>query len=166
MAREIDWSKKLSDDDRAWAMQRDNLRAQIDENDRQFGRKEADSVKERSDRMNELRSQIADATNELARLEKEQADEDNGNRAVAGDPATGNVIRDNTGVDGETPEGAPAEEETYEGWTHDRLKAEIRNRNREREAEQLDPLPTSGSKAELTERLLADDREIAESQQA
>lgn len=166
MAREIDWTKKLSDDDRAWAMQRDNLHAKVEENDRQFGRKDTSGAENRAARMEELRGLIASHTNELARLEQEQADEDNPNTAIAGDPATGNVIRDNTGVDGETPEGAPEAEATYEGWNADKLKAEIRKRNKERAEEDLEPLSTSGTKAELTERLLADDREIAASQQA
>lgn len=164
MARDIDWDEPLSDDDRAWAMQRDNLHAQVEANDRQFGGKATDKAQDRSARMDDLRSQIDSATNELVRLQREQDEEDNTNRALAGDPTTGNEIRDNTGVDGETPEGAPAPAETYKGWTPAKLKAEIEERNKEREEADLAPLSTSGTKAELTERLLADDREIAESQ--
>lgn len=159
--KKIDWSKKLSDADREWAMQFSHLRTRVEENDREFGGKREQS---RDERMEELRATISSAQTELARLEAEQADEGNENRAVVGDPATGQVIRDNTGVDGETPEGAPQAAETYDGWNVDRLKAEIRNRNKEREAESLDPLPTTGRREELVERLLADDREIAESQ--
>lgn len=160
----LDWDKKLKPEEREWALQFDSLRAQVAENDRRFGNEEASTSQTRAERMEELRGTISSAQNELARLEQEQADEDNANRALAGDPATGNVIRDNTGVDGQTPEGAPAPAETYEGWKADDLKAEIRKRNKEREAEELDPLPTSGRREELVERLLQDDREIAESQ--
>lgn len=159
--KKIDWSKKLSDADREWAMQFDHLRAQVEENDREFGDKRELS---RADRMEELRATISSAQTELARLEQEEADEGNANRAVAGDPSTGNTILDNTVVDGETPEGAPAPAETYEGWDPAKLKAEIRKRNKDREAEDLDPLPTTGRREELVERLLQDDREIAESQ--
>lgn len=159
--KKLDWSKKLSDEDRAWALQFDHLRAQVEENDRQFSGEQEQS---RAERMEELRATISGAQTELARLEAEEANEGNENRAMLGDPATGQVILDNTGVDGETPEGAPAPAETYDGWKADDLKAEIRKRNKEREAEGLDPLPTTGRREELVERLLADDREIAESQ--
>lgn len=164
MAREIDWSKPLSDEDRKWALEWDQ-HEQVAQNDRDFGRVDNTASQDRADRISELRTVIAESTNELARLEQEQIAEDNANRAVAGDPATGNVIQDNTGVDGQTPEGAPEEPKKYDGWNVDKLKAEIKERNKEREEAELAPLSLSGSKAELTERLLADDREIAESQQ-
>lgn len=161
--KKLDWDSKLSNEDREWALQFDHLRSQVEENDREFGRADTSESEDRAARIDELRGLISEHTNELARLEAEQANEDNTNRAVAGDSVTGNAIRDNTGVDGETPEGAPAPAETYEGWNAERLKAEIRERNKEREEAGLAPLSVGGSKAELTERLLADDREIAES---
>lgn len=159
----IDWTKPITAVERAHAEQWEMF-DQIEANDREFAGKEAEPAQDRAERMEALRGQIASATNELARLEQEQIDEDNTNRALAGDPATGNVIRDNTAVDGQTPEGAPEPPATYEGWNADKLKAEIRERNKDRGEAGLEPLSTSGSKAELTERLLADDREIAESQ--
>lgn len=165
MARDIDWDEPLSDDDRAWAMQRDNLHAQVEANDRQFGGKATDKAQDRSARMDDLRSQIDSATNELVRLQREQDEEDNTNRALAGDPATGNVIRDNTGVNGEAPEGATDGPEDYSGdeWTNSKLQAEIKRRNEERVSEGLEPISVRGSKSELIERLQADDAELAES---
>lgn len=165
MARDIDWSKPLSDEDRTWAEQRDWLASKIEENDRQFGGKKAKPSQTRAERMEELRGVIADATNELARLETEQADEDNENRLRSGAIDEGRFVTDATHVDGEKPEGAPEPAETYEGWNADKLKAEIRERNKERAEAGLEPLSTSGTKAELTERLLQDDRDIAASQQ-
>lgn len=162
MAREIDWSKPLSDEDRAWAEQRDWLHDKIRQNDEEHGGKAKGKEQSRDERMDELRATVADAQNELARLEQEQADEENENRLRAGAVNEGRFVTDATHVNGEEPKGAVPAAETYEGWSQDKLKAEIRKRNKEREAEDLDPLPTSGTKAELTERLLADDRELAE----
>lgn len=163
MSREIDWNKELSDEDREYAEQR-GWDERIAENDAKFGKPNAKASVNREQRMEQLRGEIAERQNELDRLTLEAEQEANANRSIAGDPRTGNLVVDNTGVDGQTPDGAPKETETYEGWNVDRLKAEIRKRNQEREAEDLEPLPTSGRREELVERLLADDREIAESQ--
>lgn len=163
MSREINWNEPLSDEDRAYAEMR-GWDDRIADNDARFGNEKADKGMSRDQRMEKLRAEIAERTNELDRLTLEAEQEANANRSIAGDPRTGNLIVDNTGVDGEAPEGAPAEAKRYDDMSSDKLKAEIRKRNKEREAEDLDPLPTSGTKAELVERLLADDREIAESQ--
>lgn len=161
MSREINWNEALSDEDRAYAMER-GWEDQIAGNDARFG-KDPDPVLSREQRMDVLRAEIAERTNELARLTFEAEQERNSNKSISGDLRTGQIVVDNTGVDGETPEGAPVPPETYEGWSSDRLKAEIKERNKEREEAGLEPLSVSGTKAELTERLLQDDRDIAES---
>lgn len=173
MAREIDWSKPVEGDDRTWAEQRRDAPAgfgmtvgqRLDQNDIEHGTASKKASQTRSERMGELRSIIADSQNELSRLEQEQADEDNANRAFTGDMATGNVIADNTVVNGETPEGAPQGEVNYSGkeWNHSTLQAEIDKRNEERAEAGLEPLARTGSKSELVERLQQDDREIAAS---
>jgi len=98
----------------------------------------------------------------MARLQAEQAREDNPNVAVTGDPASG-LVRDNTAVDGETPEGAPEGKETYEDeryWTKAKLTDELKARNVERERDGLEPLATTGNRSELVERLMKDDEEL------
>lgn len=162
MSRDINWHEAISDEDRAYALER-GWDDRVADNDTRFG-KEPDPAMDREQRMGVLRAEIADRTNELDRLTLEAERERNSNKSISGDPRTGQIVVDNTGVNGETPEGAPAPAETYEGWNADRLKAEIKERNKERADAGLEPLSTTGTKAELTERLLADDREIAESQ--
>ncbi len=169
MARTIDWSKELSDEDRAWAEQRldapsgtDGLTIgeQITKNDEQFGRVAKVAKQSRAERMADLRTVIADATNELARLEQEQIDEDNANVALAGSLGTGNVIRDNTPVNGERPEGAPEPADDYDDekkWTKAALVAEIEKRN-----DDGAQLAKTGNRSELVERLREDDRELRE----
>jgi hypothetical protein len=169
--RDINWDEKLSDEDRAWAEQRPDhqingrpIRDLLDEQDERFGGKEPEPAKTRAERMTELRQTIADSQTELARLEQEQIDEDNRNRALSGDPASG-LVRDNTYVDGKKPDGSPEPVEDYSDekvWTKAKLAEEIDNRNREREAEGLSALSKSGNRSELVERLMQDDREAAE----
>lgn len=175
MARTIDWSEPLSDEDRAWAEQRRDFASgrdgltvgeQIDRNDEKHGKQAKDSKKSRSERLDDLRTTIADAENEMARLQQEQADEDNRNAALAGsvgDRAAGLIVRDNTPVNGETPEGASTQAEDYSDekyWTKSKLSEEIDNRNEERKAENLEPLSKSGTRAELVERLRQDDESL------
>ncbi len=169
MARTIDWSKELSDEDRAWAEQRTDLPSgqdgltigeQIAKNDQEFGRETKIAKQSRAERMEELRSIIADGQNELARLEQEQIDEDNANVALAGSLGTGNVIQDNTPVNGERPEGAPAPSDDYDDekkWTKAALQAEIDKRN-----DDGAQLSRTGNRSELVERLREDDRALAE----
>jgi len=171
MARQIDWTKPLSDEDRTWAEQRLDMAAgngmtigqRIEENDLEHGKAAKDAKKSRAERMADLRTIIADATNELARLEQEQIDEDNRNVALSGDFSTGGTIVDNTPVNGEKPEGASTAVETYEDkrWTVSALQTEIDKRNEERAEASLPPLNRTGTKSELVERLMEDDREIA-----
>lgn len=170
MARYINWDEPLSKEDRAWAEQRPDipvkdgkkiadLLAEID------GRKPSSQT--RDERRGELRTTIANAENELARLDKEEADEVNRNTAIAGsigDQAAGLATRDNTAVDGERPEGAPDDVERYTDekyWTKPRLTDELRKRNSDRQASGLNPLPITGNRSELVERLMKDDEEIA-----
>jgi len=170
MARQINWDEELSEEDRAWAEQRPDAPAgngmtisqRLAENDEKFGKAQKDASKTRAERLEELRTTIADAENEMARLQAEQAREDNPNVAVTGDPASG-LVRDNTAVDGETPEGAPEGKETYEDeryWTKAKLTDELKARNVERERDGLEPLATTGNRSELVERLMKDDEEL------
>ena len=141
---------------------RDRLRA----NDEKFGREAKMASMSREERISELRGQMADAQNEIERLERERAEENNPNVAVTGDPAIG-LIRDNTGVDGQPPEGAPETKEDYSDtkyWTVGRLQDEIRKRNLERTAAGLSEMSDQGKRAELVERLQQDDKEIEESE--
>lgn len=76
-------------------------------------------------------------------------------------------MRDNTGVDGQAPEGAPQEGPDYSDakyWTVARLQEEIRNRNVDRKAAGLDEMSDQGKRAELVERLQQDDAELAETE--
>jgi hypothetical protein len=170
MAREIDWDKELSDEDRTWAEQRLDAPAgngmtindRIIANDEKFGRRAKDASKTRDERIAELRTVMADAQNEIERLHREAAEEGNPNVAVTGDPAVG-LVRDNTGVDGERPDGAPEPKETYSNekvWTKSKLTDELHARNEERTAQGLEPLSTTGTRAELVERLMKDDEEL------
>lgn len=170
MAREINWDEELSDEDRSWAEQRPDHPAggnmtvgqRLRANDEKFGREAKEASMTRAERIAELRSQMASAQNEIERLETEQAAEDNPNVAVTGDPASG-LVRDNTVVDGQTPDGAPEGGEDYSDqkyWTVARLQQEIESRNVERTSQNLEAMPTTGKRAELVERLMKDDEEL------
>lgn len=173
MSREINWDEPLSDDDRAWAEQRAdtptgfgglNYAGAVAANDAKFGKGGDAPAVDPTERISELRAAIADAQNEIQRLEVENNLVTNPNLAVQGDPAVGLVV-DNTGVDGERPEGSPEPKEAYENttyWTKARLTQEIESRNPDRQAAGLEPLSTGGNRAELVERLLADDKELEE----
>lgn len=174
MSRQINWDEELSDEDRAWAQQRGDqqwdgksFNERIAENDEQFGKEAKTNRMSRSERMADLRSTIADSQNELARLEQEQADEDNANKALAGsvgDQAAGLLVTDNTPVNGEQPVGSPATKDDYSDtnkWNVPSLKTEIDKRNEERAKDNLELLHKSGTRAELVERLRQDDAELA-----
>jgi hypothetical protein len=176
MARNINWSEPLSDEDREWAEQRldapsgsngRSIAEAIEANDEEFGAQAKAEKKTRAERMSDLRTVIANSTNELARLEQEQIDEDNVNRARAGslgDQAKGLGFNDQTPVNGEAPEGASTAKEDYSDtvkWTKASLTEEISRRNVDREAEDLEPLAKTGNRSELVERLLRDDEELA-----
>lgn len=164
MSKEIDWSKPLSDDDREHALQR-NMHAKVAENDAQFARER--SQQSRGDRLSELRGLVAKYQAEINLLEQEESEEILARNASAvGDFKTGNVIRDNTGVDGEAPEGSMpvGNDYTDSRWTVEALKSEITDRNGDRAKVSLPPLSLKGTKAELIERLQADDAEIAASE--
>lgn len=170
MSREINWDEELSDDERSWAEQRLDMPAgmgmsvsqRLRANDEKFGRESKVASQTRAERIAELRTQMADAQNEIERLTVEQAQEDNPNVAVTGNPASG-LVRDNTGVDGQTPEGAPVLSETYgdtKYWTVARLQEEIDARNADRRAANLPEISRDGRRPELVERLLKDDEEL------
>lgn len=177
MARNINWSEPLSDEDRVWAEQRLDTQSgqdgltigeQIQKNDEVHGKQAKDARKSRAERLEDLRTTIADSENEISRLQQEEADEANANRALAGsvgDRAAGLIVKDNTPVNGETPEGAPTGTEDYSDeryWTKAKLSETIDNRNTDRQADGLEPLSKSGTRAELVERLRKDDEELAQ----
>lgn len=173
MARQINWEEPLSKEDRAWLEQRPDMPVKD-------GKKVADLLAEidgqappsktRDERRAELRTIIADAENELARLDVEEGEEINRNTALAGsigDQAAGLIVKDNTPVNGERPEGSPEAVETYSDekyWTKAKLTDELQKRNTDRKEEGLNPLPLTGNRSELVERLMKDDQEIAEAQ--
>lgn len=174
MARKINWSEPLSDEDRAWVEQRPDqlddgisLRERLEAHDVEFNKIGKDVSKSRQERLQELRAMVNDGVNEIARLEKEEADEANQNKALAGsvgDQAAGLIVRDNTPVNGEVPQGAPTEIEDYSDetyWTKAKLQEEIDSRNNELKAQGLDTMPRTGTRAELVERLRKDDEELA-----
>jgi hypothetical protein len=168
--RNINWDEPLSPEDRAWAEQRPDIPVKD-------GKKIADLLaeidgreapaKNREERRAELRTLIADSQNELARLDKEEADEINRNVALAGsvgDQEAGLIVRDHTAVNGERPEGAPGQVEQYTDekyWTLNRLKDELRKRNSDRQSAGENPFPLTGNRSELVERLKRDDEELA-----
>jgi hypothetical protein len=175
MARQIDWDKELSDEDRTWAEQRPDMpagngmtvRERLAANDEKFGKAAKDAKKSRAERIQDLEGVIANAQNEIERLQREQAEEDRVNASVTGDPAVG-LVRDNTPVDGERPAGAPEPVQTYDDekhWTVARLRQEIESRNPDREAAGLPAMSTSGKRSELVERLQQDDKLIDQGEQ-
>jgi hypothetical protein len=178
MAVQINWAEPLSDEGRAWVSQRMDQQGPggrtlgdlMQENDEKFGKAEKDAGKSRDERRTELRTVIADGQNELERLDREEAEEVNRNTALAGsvgDHAAGLIVRDNTSVDGQRPEGASAGKEDYSDeryWTKSRLTDELRKRNDERVASDMSPLPLTGNRSELVERVMRDDEEIAASE--
>lgn len=171
MARQINWEEPISDEDREWAEQRGdmpagfggmNIREAIEANDAKHGKGERSSSFNREERISELRTAIADAQNEIERLTVEANLETNPNLAKQGDPAVG-IVRDNTGVDGQAPEGSSEPKEDYSDqqyWTKAKLAEEIDKRNEERVAAGLEPLSRSGNRSELVERVLRDDEEL------
>lgn len=168
--REINWSEPLSDEDRAWAEQRPDLLVKNGKTVREYLLEvdgQAPPAVNREERRTQLRSIIADAENELARLDIEEGEEVNRNTALAGsigDREAGLIVRDNTPVNGERPEGSVEAKETYEDeryWTKAKLTEELRTRNTEREQAGLSPLSLSGNRSELVERIMRDDEEIA-----
>lgn len=175
MSRKINWSEPITDEDREWAEQIGDapagfggltMREAVQANDVKFGKSELAPELDREERIAELRNAIAVSQNEIERLTVEGNLETNPNLAKQGDPKVGLVV-DNTGVDGQRPEGSPEPAETYENgtyWTKARLAQEIDSRNGDRKAAGLPELATTGNRSELVERLLQDDRELAESE--
>lgn len=164
MSKEINWDEPLSDADREHALQR-NMHDKVAENDARFGDERAQQSRE--GRLSELKGLVAKYQAEINLLEQEAAEEMLARNASAvGDFKTGNVIRDNTGVDGEAPEGSMPVGNDYSDsrWTVDALKKEITDRNGDRAKVNLPPLSLKGTKAELIERLQEDDAEIAASE--
>lgn len=159
MARQIDWDKPLSEDDKAYALQRD-MHDKVAENEARFGKGERPKGSKRDERIEELRGQITELDNELNTLLADKAaEEDLGGAIVRGAaPQTTGTF-----TDGQASQTGQDATEKYDGseWTVAKLKAEIKARNEERQKDGLDPLSTSGSQTELRERLMQDDREIA-----
>jgi hypothetical protein len=158
--RKIDWTKKLSADDKAWALQRD-MHDKVAANEAEFGSGQMPEGAERDKRIDGLRAQITDLDNELQMLLAAKADEEQlGGPAVRGSE----TVTTGTFTEGEASQtGDPKNRYNTPEWTADKLKAEIESRNEERAKEDLPLLSTAGKKAELVERLMQDDREIEES---
>jgi hypothetical protein len=171
MSRDINWEEPLSDEDRVYLEHRldapagfggMNIAQAIEANDAKHGRAEKAQALSREERITELRTIIADAQNEMERLVTEGNLETNPNLGKQGDPAVGLVV-DNTGVDGERPEGSPEPIPDYSDvkyWTVPKLQEEISARNVDRKAAGLDEISTTGKRAELVERLQKDDEEL------
>lgn len=174
MSRKIDWSEPLSDEDRAWAEQRWDMPAGVQgmsigqmvaANDQEHGKAAKDARKSLAERIEDAQTQITDLTLLIERLQKEQADMDRENAAFSGTPderAKGLGFVDNTPVDGQAPAGSAANRENYTDnhWTVAKLQSELGSRNQERTSQGLEALPTTGTKAELIERLQKDDEEL------
>jgi hypothetical protein len=174
MARNIDWSQPLSDEDRAWAEQRQDMlvdgrpiRELIQENDEANGKEAKDAAKSRTERIQEIDAELANLQNEKERLVYEEQQDKIQNQRFGGtedDARKGLGFVDNTPVNGEKPEGAPDAPEDYSNetyWNKAKLTEEIKARNVERERDGLKPLATTGNRAELVERLQRDDEELA-----
>jgi hypothetical protein len=161
MSRQINFNEKLSEEDRNWLLQNGETQ-KVHQNDEEFGRKETDG-----DTDEQVEEKLAAARAEVGRLEAELANRQSpGNIAQGGMTAlTGGQVPgpiDNTVVDGETPEGAPdAGGDDYESKTVPELRKELDKRNKERQENDQEPFSTTGTKAELIERIRQDDREIA-----
>jgi molybdopterin converting factor small subunit len=162
MSRQINFNEKLSNEDRKWLLQNGETQ-KVRANDEEFGRTENDD-----DTLEEVEEKLAEARAEVARLEAEisrrQAPANVAQSempALTGGSTVGPV--DNTVVDGETPEGAPESgEDDYEAKTVAELRAILADRNKERIENDQEPFSTTGTKAELVERIRQDDRELAE----
>lgn len=160
--RKIDWDKPLSADDKAWALQRD-MHDKVAENEARYGKGDMPEGAKRDERIEELRSEITERQNELDLLLAAKADDEQlGGPPVRGVP----TVTTGTFTEGEASQTGQDPERRYEdpSWTKERLVAEIEKRNEERRQDDLPELSTRGTKAELVERLMQDDREIAESE--
>lgn len=164
MARNIDWTKPLSPEDKAWALQRD-MHDKVEANEAEFGKGDLPAGAERDKRIEELRAQITELDNELTMLLRNKAEEENLGGAVVrgGAPQSAGTF-----TEGEGSQTGKDPSRTYDdpSWTRDRLISEIDKRNAERAAEGLPELSTRGNKAELVERLMQDDAEVAEADRA
>lgn len=164
MARKIDWEKALSAEDKAYALQRD-MHDKVAENEARFGKGDMPEGAKRDERIEELRGQITELQNELDQLTAAKAEEENiGGPAVRGSQ----VVTSGTFTYGDNSQTGQDVVQDYSGeeWTGPKLKAEIKSRNEERARDGLQPLSVSGNVSELRERLMQDDKEIAEAEQA
>jgi hypothetical protein len=164
VARNIDWEKPLSAEDKAYALQRD-MHDKVAENEAKYGRADMPAGAERDQRIEELGRQITERQNELDMLlHKKAEDEGLGGPAVRG----GETVTSGTFTEGDKSQTGQDPVRHYDGpeWTLAKLQAEIAKRNEERAAEEIPELSARGTKAELVERLMQDDKEIAEANAA
>jgi hypothetical protein len=162
MSRQINFNEKLNEDDREWLL-RNGETQKVQRNDEEFGRKETDA-----DTDEQVAEKLAAARAEVARLEAEVANRQapsnvaqGGMAALTGGQVPGPI--DNTVVGDEAPEGAPEPEgDNYEAKTVPELRAILDRKNAARKDDGADPFSTTGTKAELIERIRQDDRELAE----
>ena len=142
MSKQIDFTQPLSGDDRAYLMDRGRY-AEIEANDAEFGERKPPEDDDT------LEDQIYDLEEQLAVLRTRMAHRDLAReQGVVG-------VKDNTVVDGEG--GEEPEEDNYDDLSVAKLKEEIGKRNSGRDPE--DRISMAGTKAELVERLRADDAE-------
>jgi hypothetical protein len=164
VSKEINWDEPLSDFDRQYALDR-LMHDKVRENDERFGAPE-----KRSRTLEAVQGELAEARQRVMELEAERNRLANPNVATQTPtdgtfpPVTGTAVvgvSDNTVVDGEKPEGAPEDDaDEYDGWTKADLVDEIDERNKMDNTN----ISTTGTKAELIERLRADDQRRASAQ--
>ena len=158
MSRKINPDEQFDEDTRQYLRDR-NRHAEIEANERRFGKSSGMTLEQVRQRILELRA-------ELDRLSEEEERLSNPNVYQPTKSATGGVV-DGTHINGEVPDGMkfPAQDdyETNTDWTVNKLRLELEKRNEDRKRAGVEHLPVSGTKAELIERLRQDDRDIAES---
>ena len=140
MSKQIDMTKPLSDDDRSYLHDRGRF-AEIEANDAEFGERKPPEDDDT------LEEQIYNLEEQLAVLRTRLA-----HRNLAREQEAVGVV-DRTAVDGEG--GEEEEADNYDELSVAKLKEEIALRNKDREPG--DRISQAGSKAELIDRLRADD---------
>jgi hypothetical protein len=147
MSREINQDEPLSEEDRKYLEDRGNY-ALIRRMDEMHGTApEPEAETEES-----LLQQIADREAEVADLRARHT------ALVLAREQQEAGVKDNTVVDGQG--GSEAKTDTYDELNKPQLSAEIEKRNTGRDPE--DKMSSSGTKAQLIERLRADDAEYEE----
>lgn len=150
MSREVDLDKPLSDEDRLYLQDR-GKHADIRANDERFGGGPAEDDEEALD------NKIMDLEEQAAVLRARKAS------LVAAREQEESGVTDQTVVNGEG--GGDESDEDYDdpAWTKAKLQAEIEKRNEDRDDD--GKMSSVGTKAQLVERLRADDEEYGEDEE-